>query len=87
MTVTYGYSLSFIPPGFRLPSLSVKCDSTSILSFTLSFYMNVVDGAASLVEVISNRFFSPVFNDCKVSRVRPSFTDVELSTSSAMNEI
>ena len=54
--------------------------------------MNVVDGAASLAEVISNRFFSPVFNDCKVFfeagiKSAPSFTDVELSTSSAMNEI
>ena len=31
-----------------------------------SFYANVVDGVASLAEVISNRFVSPVFNVRKV---------------------
>ena len=36
VTAKYGYSLSFIPPGFLLPSLSIKCDSMSFLSFTLS---------------------------------------------------
>ena len=36
VTVMYGYSLSFIPAGFLLPSLSIKCDATSFLSFTLS---------------------------------------------------
>ena len=36
VTAKYGYSLSFIPHGFLLPSLSIKCDSVSFLSFTLS---------------------------------------------------
>ena len=72
MIVKYGYSLSFIPAGFLLLSLSIKCDSMSFLSFTLSkekpqsFYANVVDIAVSLVEVISNRFVSPAFNVRKV---------------------
>ena len=57
MPAKYGYSLSFSPPGFLLPSLLVKCDSMSFLSFTLyvkrsqSFYMFLVDGVISLVEV------------------------------------
>ena len=43
-----------------------------------------MDGVASLVEVISNRFISLVFNACKVffeAGVKgvPSFTDAELS--------
>ena len=36
MTAKDGYSLSFIPLGFLLPSLSIKCDSISFLSFILS---------------------------------------------------
>ena len=47
---------------------------------------------ASLVEVISNRFFSLVFNVHKMFfevdvKGVPSFTDAELSTSGAMNDI
>ena len=50
------------------------------------FYANVVDGVASLVEVISNRFVSAVFNVHKVLsetgvKGASSFTDVELSAS------
>ena len=36
MTAKYGCSLSFIPPGCLLPSSSIKCDSMSFLSFTMS---------------------------------------------------
>ena len=57
-----------------------------------SFYMNVVDGVASLVEVISNRFVSLVFNISKVffeAGVKgvSSFTNVELSAFGTMNGI
>ena len=38
----------------------------SFLSFTLSVNVNVLDGAASLAEVISNKFVSPVFDVHKV---------------------
>ena len=57
-----------------------------------SFYTNVVDGVISLVEVISNRFVSLVFNvhrmffDAGVNGVS-SFINVELSTFGAMNDI
>ena len=92
MTAKRGYSLSFIPPGFLLPSFSIKCDSMSFLSFTLSVNGNVVDGVASLAEVISNKFVSPVFDvhtvffDAGVKGAS-SFTDAELSASGAMNDV
>ena len=62
MTAKYDYSLSFILPGFLLPSLLVKCDSILSVIHTVwkekpqSYYVNDVDGVASLVEVISSRF-------------------------------
>ena len=37
-----------------------------MLIIICAFYANIVDGAVSLVEVISNRFVSPVFNVRKV---------------------
>ena len=54
--------------------------------------MNVVDGMASLVKVIGNRFVSSVFNVRKVFfeagvKRASSFTDVELSTFGTMNDI
>ena len=54
--------------------------------------MNVVDGVVSLVEVISNRFVSPVFNVRKVFFEvgvpgASSFTDVELCAFGAMNDV
>ena len=54
--------------------------------------MNVVDGVVSLVEVISNRFVSPVFNVRKVFfemgvKGVSSFTNVELSAFGATNDI
>ena len=57
-----------------------------------SFYTNVVDGVVSVVEVISNRFVSPVFNVHKVffeAGVKgvSSFINVELSTFGAMNDV
>ena len=36
VTAKYGYCLSFIPFGCLQPSLSIKCDSLSLLSFTLN---------------------------------------------------
>ena len=64
----------------------------SFLSFTLSVNGNVVDGVASLAEVISNKFVSPVFDvhtvffDAGVKGAS-SFTDAELSASGAMNDV
>ena len=51
-----------------------------------------MDGVVSLVEVISNRFVSLVFNVCKIfsevgAKGASSFTDVELSAFGAMNDI
>ena len=51
-----------------------------------------MDGVLSLVEVISNRFVSLVFNVCKIfsevgAKGTSSFTDVELSAFGAMNDI
>ena len=71
----------------------------SILSLTLSvkrshrpFSANVVDGVVSLVEVISSRFVSPVFNVRKVIfeagvKGASSFADIELSAFGAMNDV
>ena len=57
-----------------------------------SFYANVVDGVVSVVEVISNRFVSPVFNVRKVFyeagiKGASTFTDVELSAFGAVNDV
>ena len=57
-----------------------------------SFYANVVDGVVSLVEVISSRFASPVFNVRKVFfeagvKGASNFTDVDLSAFGAMNDV
>ena len=54
--------------------------------------MNVVDGRASLVKVIGNRFVSSVFNVCKVffeAGVKgvSSFTDAELRAFGTMNDV
>ena len=51
-----------------------------------------MDGVASLVEVISNRFVFPVFNVCKVFfevdvMGASNITDVDMSASGAMNDI
>ena len=97
MTAKYGYSLSFISPGCLLPSSSVKCDSMSFLSFTMSVKRSHspftrMHGVVILVEVISNRFVSPVFNvsmvffEAGVKGVS-SFTDVELSAFGVMNDV
>ena len=81
MTVKYSYSLSIIPPG-----------DTVCKEKPPTFYANAVDGVISLVEVISNRFASPVFNVRKVFfeagvKGASNFTDVDLSAFGAMNDI
>ena len=65
----------------------------SFLSFTLSVNVNVfLDGAASLAEVISNKFVSPVFDVHKVFfdtgvKGASSFTGAEMSVSGAVNDV
>ena len=63
-----------------------------MLIIICAFYANIVDGAVSLVEVISNRFVSPVFNVRKVFfeagvKGASSLADVELSAFGAMNDV
>ena len=95
MTATFSYSLSFIPSGFLLPSLCLHVFSvihTVCKEKLQSFYANVMDGVASLIEVIRNRFVSQVFNVRNVFfeagvKGASSFPDVEVSAFGTVNDV
>ena len=95
MTATFSYSLSFIPSGFLLPSLClhvVSVTHTVCKEKLQSFHADVMDGVASLVEVIRNKFVSQVFNVRNVFfeagvKGASSFPAVEFSAFGTVNDV
>ena len=91
-----GYSLSFIPPGFLLPSqvwFHVFCVFHAVCEEkSQSLYVKVVDGVANLVEVITTGLSLQCLMSARcslkrVSRVRPVWPTQSWAHSGAMNDV